>query len=240
MRARAFSPSTRQASRRHRDANSLVDTLKLLVAPRTLDALFEDMGSDGLRSALWRPAVLVAGLAIVASSCSSFTESDRSITKERTSAASTTSAPQPAVDASAATSEQQAGLRAGVRAFWDLYLELGAKTGPFDAVVTRQRLAARTSGKELNRLLATFSSNAAAGYVVRGGIDVAPTVVSVDGTSAQVRDCYDDTTGLYRVSDGSRADTDDPNRHQVLMTLVLEGGTWKVSAITDEGTGCRG
>jgi hypothetical protein len=32
-------------------------------------------------------------------------------------------------------------LRAAVRAFWDLYLELGARTGRFDAATTRRRIS---------------------------------------------------------------------------------------------------
>jgi hypothetical protein len=63
-------------------------------------------------------------------------------------------------------------------------------------------------------------------------------VVSFAETTAQVRDCYDDRTGLYRISDGTRVDKEDARRHKVLMTLELERGVWKVSAIADEGLGC--
>lgn len=207
------------------------------VARGRVVALIWGMAPDALHHTLRRSVVAISIGVVVAAGCSTGGDSAPK-TADRSSSTST-STRRAATGTSNTAVNQEAALRAAVRAFWDLYLELGAKTGPFDAAVTRQRLAERTTGKELNRLLAAFSSNAAAGYVVRGGIDVAPTVVSVDGTGAQVRDCYDDTTGLYRVSDGSRVDADDPNRHQVLMTFVLEGGTWKVSAITDEGTGCR-
>lgn len=187
--------------------------------------------------ALHRPVVAISIVVILAAACSN--GSDSAPNPADRSSSTTTSTRRSTTSTSNRAATQEATLRAAVRAFWDLYLELGAKPGPFDAAATRQRLTERTTGKELNRLLATFSSNAAAGYVVRGGIDVAPMVVSVDDASAQVRDCYDDTTGLYRVSDGSRVDADNPNRHQVLMSLVLEGGTWKVSAITDEGEACH-
>ncbi len=73
---------------------------------------------------------------------------------------------------------------------------------------------------------------------MKGTINIAPKVVSIAGATAQVRDCYDDKTGLYRVSDGKRIDTDDPRRHQVLMTFTRVGAAWKVSAIKDEGLGC--
>ncbi len=127
---------------------------------------------------------------------------------------------------------------AAVRAFWDVYLEVGARRGTFNASDTRARLAERASGKELSKLFDVFQGNAAAGYVVKGTIDVSPTVVSVGRTTAQVRDCYDDKTGLYRIGDGTRVDKDDARRHKVLMTLVLDGNVWKVSTITDEGLGC--
>lgn len=195
------------------------------------------MAPDALHHGLRRCVVAMSIGVVLAGACSTGgNPAPRSAGRSSSASTSTTRA---ATGISSTTANQEATLHAAVRAFWDLYLQLGAKTGPFDAAVTRQRLAQRTTGKELDRLLATFSANAAAGYVVRGGIDVAPTVVSVDGTGAQVRDCYDDTTGLYRVGDGSRVDADNPNRHQVLMTLVLEGQTWKVSAITGEGEGCH-
>jgi hypothetical protein len=139
---------------------------------------------------------------------------------------------------STTTTDPSKPLVASVRAFWDLYLKVGARTGPFNAAETRSLLGQRTTGQELTKLYNVFQGNAVAGAVVKGTIDIAPTVVSITGTSAQVRDCYDDKTGLYQVSDGKRIDTDDPRRHEVLMTLTRIGDVWKVSAIKDEGLGC--
>jgi hypothetical protein len=136
------------------------------------------------------------------------------------------------------TTEPSKQLVAAVRAFWNLYLQLGARHGPFNARVTRARLGQRATGRELTKLFDVFQGNAAAGYVVKGTIDIEPTDVSVTGATAHVRDCYDDRTGLYRVNDGKRIDTDDPRRHNVLMTLNREDGVWKVSAIKEEGLGC--
>ncbi len=200
-------------------------------------------------------AVALIGLAIFSSACSSDTDqrdqaptttgrsgstvsaATPSTTPKTGLGSNTTTTPaQPTTITAAGTSNAE--LTSAVRAFWDLYLSVGSNTGRFDGEATRARLAERTTGASLNRLLAYFSSNAASGYVVRGAIEIAPTVVSINGDTAQVRDCYDDTTGLYRISDGSRVDTDNPLRHQVLMTFVREGGVWKVSAISDEGDGC--
>ena len=129
-------------------------------------------------------------------------------------------------------------LRQAERAFWDLYLELGARRSPFDRRLTRQRLSTRTTGRESARLFTFFEGNAALGYVIRGRVDIAPTIVSVSGNTARIRDCYDDRTGLYRATDGSRVDTDNPARQQVLMRFALERGIWKVADITDEGRPC--
>nr|MDP9336772.1 Tim44 domain-containing protein [Actinomycetota bacterium] len=139
---------------------------------------------------------------------------------------------------STATTDPSKQLVASVRAFWDLYLQLGARARPFNAAQIRSLLGQRTIGKELTKLYDVFQGNAVAGAIVKGTIDIAPTVVSITATTAQVSDCYDDKTGLYRFSDGKRIDTDDPRRHKVLMTLTRVGAAWKVSAIKDEGLGC--
>jgi hypothetical protein len=174
---------------------------------------------------------LRAGSTVAASSASSSSTTTASATTSTILSTTSTTLTSTTVD-------QDAALRSAVRAFWDLYLELGGATGPFDGETTRARLAERTSGAELNRLLAYFSSNAAAGYEVRGTVEVAPTVIAITGDAAQVSDCYDDATGLYRIGDGSRIDADNALRHQVLMTFVLEDGVWKVSKVADEGDGC--
>lgn len=226
-----------------------------LVAHGDANALIWGMARSSASPISGHLAAALLGLAVLATACSSSGDegAQASTTTARSGSTiaaatassttttalgtSTTATPtQPAMTTTAITSTTE--FTAAVRAFWDLYLAIGSNTGPFDGEATRTRLAERTTGASLNRLLAYFSSNAASGYVVRGAIDIAPTVVSVEGDTAQVRDCYDDTTGLYRNSDGSRVDTDNPLRHQVLMTLVHQGGVWKVSAISDEGDGC--
>lgn len=125
-----------------------------------------------------------------------------------------------------------------VRAFWDLFIELGANTGPFDASAVRSRISAQATGDELTTLFQFLQGVAAENYVVRGTIDIAPHVVINDGPLAQIRDCIDDHTGVYRITDDTRIDTDNPARHQILMTLRVENGVWKVASIINEGDGC--
>jgi len=159
------------------------------------------------------------------------------------SAIPTTTTPPPAVSTRAAVPlttsvGPDVAVLEAVRAFWDTFVEVGGRSGPFDPVAVRNRLLERTTGEQTATLFRFFQGNAVAGYVVRGGFDLAPKVISNDGSVARVRDCHDDHTGVYRLSDGVRIDSDDPERHQVLMTLQLEGGTWKVASVVTEGHGC--
>jgi hypothetical protein len=127
---------------------------------------------------------------------------------------------------------------AAIGAFWDMYLDVGGRSGPFDPTATRDAIAAHATGDELEQLYNAFQVNSIRGQVIRGEIENSPEVIENDGATAEVRDCYDDRTGLYRVSDGARLDQDDPARKRAMLTLVFESGVWKVASIRDEGTGC--
>ena len=99
-------------------------------------------------------------------------------------------------------------------------------------------LADVATNGELEQLQRAFLARQSAGEVIRGTLDLAPTVQSVTGSSATVTDCYADHTGIYDAASGARKDQDSGVRHQVTVQLVLDGSTWKVSNITREGDGC--
>jgi hypothetical protein len=224
---------------------------KFDVASRRARALICGMGNFITSLIRRRVPVFVCAATLVVGACSSSggNADQASSSVGGTSAptasqptSSTTSTPAPSTTSSAATSTTssappEAELRAAVRAFWDLYVDVGGRTSSLDLATMRTRLAERTTGDELLQLAAFFTTNKNSGFVVRGTVDIAPVVVSSTATTAQVRDCHDDRTGLYR-ADGSRVDTDNPLRHRVLMTLTLEGGIWKVASIANEGDGC--
>ena len=109
---------------------------------------------------------------------------------------------------------------------------------PFDAAVATARLDELTTGAERTQLFDFFQKNAATGLVLRGEIDHSPTVVSLDDPTAVVQDCMDDRTGVYRVADNSRVDTDDPNRHLYTATLRLVEGRWKVETVSMDPEPC--
>jgi len=60
----------------------------------------------------------------------------------------------------------------------------------------------------------------------------------VPGNAATVRDCYLDNTGVFDAATGERHDTPTGVRNLITATLQLEGSTWKVSDLKQEGDGC--
>lgn len=119
-----------------------------------------------------------------------------------------------------------------------MYLELAGRPGPFDASTARASLTRVATGAALDRLLSVLRTNAAAGYVVQGSIESSPRVVSRVGSTAMVRDCYDDRSGLFQVADGVRIDQDDPLRHLATIGLVLQPDGWKVSSVDQPEEPC--
>ena len=72
----------------------------------------------------------------------------------------------------------------------------------------------------------------------RGALDLAPTLIRVDGATATVHDCYTDNTGVYDATTGARKDKPSTARDEVVATLVLDIGVWKVSDLKKVGEGC--
>jgi hypothetical protein len=126
-----------------------------------------------------------------------------------------------------------AAVLAAYREFWDAYL---AAADPMDPM--HPRLAEVATGEELRQLRSAFLARRSAGEVIRGSLDLAPQLASLERASATVRDCYLDRTGVYDVSSGQRKDTESGIRHLVTVRLVLEGERWKVASITKEADGC--
>lgn len=125
-----------------------------------------------------------------------------------------------------------------VRTYWATYLELARRPGPFDSIATQNALTRVATGAALEKLLTVLRTNAAAGYVVHGAIESNPRLVSQVGSNATVRDCYDDRSGLFQVTDGARIDQDDPRPHLATFGLVLQADGWKVSTIEQPEEPC--
>lgn len=155
------------------------------------------------------------------------------------SATSTTSTPRTSTTRQATTTTVNAAVAVELayRDFWDMFLELGAMTGPFDPNVVIPILRRRTTGPEYDTLFKNFQGDRLAGIVRKGTVDLAPKVLSVDDVKATLKDCYDDHIGVYRASTGERTDKDTPDRHPATVELIVEDGAWKVKTLTfEEGT----
>jgi len=120
---------------------------------------------------------------------------------------------------------------AGYRAFWAAYLQAANPMSPL-----APPLAAHATGSELSTVAKAFLAYKDAGDVIRGTFDLDPTVASVNGPNAVVRDCYGDNTHLYGPS-GAQLDTSSGKRHLIAVDLQLDG-TWRVSQITHLADGC--
>ncbi len=180
-------------------------------------------------------------LALVACSASRSTTSPAVPVSEQGAPAATTTRSTILPTALAVTEvNQRSQLVVAVRRYWNLYLRLGARTGPFDAAETHELLRHGSHGDALLKLYVVLRDNAAARLAVKGTVDSAVRVVSVTATKAIVVDCQDDETGIYRVDDGRRIDRDDPQRHRVLTTLERVAGIWTVSDVKGDGLGCVG
>lgn len=182
------------------------------------------------RSHRGQAALAALSLAVFAAggaSCSSGGSSSE------TRASSTTTMPPTSTTAPTATTlDSGSEAVAAYRAFWQDFLAAGDPVDPLSP-----RLAAHATGDELAAVRNRFLAVKAAGQVIRGSLDLAPKVVSVEPSTVVLSDCYDDRTGAYS-ADGVRQDKEDPRRHLVTATVILVDGAWKVSAIKHEGDGC--
>ena len=111
-----------------------------------------------------------------------------------------TTATTPTTAATTTSTPEQAVL-AGYRAFWDGYLKAADPMDPRSPVLARV-----ATGDELEQLQRAFLARQSVGEVIRGTLDLAPLVKTVDGSSATVTDCYADHTGIYDAASGARKD----------------------------------
>jgi hypothetical protein len=136
-------------------------------------------------------------------------------------------------DTSTTTPPNEAAVVAAYEDFWDAYLEAADPMDPGHPV-----LAEHAVNPQLERLQRSFLARRSSGEVIRGTLDLAPEVVSVEGRTARVADCYADSTGVYDAKTGERKDTPSGVRHRITAEMVLDGAVWKVSDITREGDEC--
>ena len=96
------------------------------------------------------------------------------------------------------------------------------------------------TGEELQHVGGAFVARKSAGQVIRGTLDLAPTLISIAGDQATVRDCYFDHTRVYNATTNQPDSPEDTVRQLITATLQRDSATglWKVARIKHEGSGC--
>jgi hypothetical protein len=185
-----------------------------------------------LRTPSHRLPVLVAGLAVTISLTGAACSSDSGpTTTSSTSTAPATSSSNSST--SQTTRPESQAAEAAYRAFWSAYLKAADPMKPADAGLARTAV-----GQELEQVRQAFTTHLAKNEVIRGRLDLNPTIESSSAQRATIGDCYLDATHVFDATTGAQKDADGEKRFQVKATLVLRDGTWKVSSISKEGEGC--
>jgi hypothetical protein len=140
----------------------------------------------------------------------------------------------PTAEPTTTTAAADADVLNAYRGFWDAYL---AAADPMDpAHPDLERFA---TGASLEAVRRAFADHFARGEVIRGSVDLAPEIEQLDDASATVRDCYLDQTHIFDSESGAQVDPPEDATFEVLATLVLEGGSWKVSSLDKVSDGCE-
>jgi hypothetical protein len=141
---------------------------------------------------------------------------------------------EPEVESTTTTAVVDDDVLDAYRGFWDAYL---AAADPMDpAHPDLERFA---TGASLEAVRSAFADHFARGEVIRGSVDLAPEIEQLDDASATVRDCYLDQTHIFDSASGAQVDPPEDATFEVLATLVLEDGSWKVSSLDKVSDGCE-
>ena len=139
----------------------------------------------------------------------------------------------PSPEATAPTTTAATDPVAAYRAYWDAFLQASNPVDPQNPL-----LIEHTTGRALATLQEAFRDLIVKGQVIRGDLDLAPRLISVEGDAAVVNDCYGDGTGFYDITTGARLDAATGKRHKVTAKLLRIEGVWTVEHLTDGGLGC--
>lgn len=176
------------------------------------------MRRAGRRSLAASWLVAGAGLAILISGCGSSTPdaAPPKTTITATSATSTT------------PSAQAAAVLSAYRSAWSAFESALTNANPSDPA-----LDATMVDPQLQSVKANLLADQMQGIVGRGPTTLHPKVTALSATSATVVDCaYSANELVYKATDKPVPPVTPPENDGVTATLVLSGGTWKVSKQT--------
>ena len=142
----------------------------------------------------------------------------------------------PTTDAEGTTTEDdraadEADVLAAYQAQWDGYIAAGDPPDP-DA----EEIAEHATGDVLEGTRDVLRQFEAEGVVVRGSYETDGVVAQLNDDRAVVEDCGLDQIELIVAATGAVVEDSDDIRDGLVVELVLEDGTWKVSKLSrDEG-----
>ena len=155
---------------------------------------------------------------------------------DQVAVATTSPATAPAATATTADpqAEQRAAVLAAYRAYWDDVVAAG-RTADWRS----PRLDDHATGEALAQTRATLRALARRGLVAKGTVSLRPKVLRLSGTTAVVYDC-NSTSGFlaYDARTGQLRDRPSGQRNGKTVTLIREGGTWKVTKAETERGRC--
>ncbi len=185
--------------------------------------------------ALQAPGAVLAGvllLALLAAACTSGDGDGRNATA---ATVPTTSAAPAATSAPTTTAVATATVvLADYRAFWDDMVAVG-RTANWRS----PRIDDHATGQALAEAQATFRSLKSRGLVARGTVKVDAKVLSIKGGTAVVYDCNSTSNFLaYDAASGELRDKSSGRSNGKTVTMLLQGGTWKVAKTVTEVGRC--
>jgi endonuclease/exonuclease/phosphatase (EEP) superfamily protein YafD len=170
-------------------------------------------------------AALVAALAglCALAGCSSSPNADSLGHSTTTSASSSTTTS--TVPASTSSTSPRTAVLAAYRAGWAAFEHALADANPDDP-----ELVTTMVDPELQQVKANMLADQQHGMVGRGTFALHPKITNLSATSATVVDCAYSTAELvYQATGKPVPPVTPPENDGVTSTLVLSGGTWKVS-----------
>lgn len=126
------------------------------------------------------------------------------------------------------TDPATAAVLAAYRAGWSAFEQALATANPSDPALAATMVDPQLQGVKVNLL-----ADQRQGMVGRGTFTLHPKIVAMSATTATVVDCAYSTAALVYVSTGKPVPpVTPPENDGVRATLVLAGGTWKISKQT--------
>ena len=129
----------------------------------------------------------------------------------------------------------RAEILAAYQAFWD---DFRAAADPMNPA--HPRLELHATGRQLAHLRTRFTTLRGERIVIRGSIDLAAKVTSIEGDKAVLEDCHDASNLLkYDVRTNELRDTVDERRSFFQVEMERTSGGWKVENAVQVRMGCE-